>query len=110
MRQRIFLQGAEELRSHFVSGGKEEEIEEDIFNDSRHADVQLPDGDTGEQRAHGRAKAERSDPDTPDEEANRQGQEDREFLMLSKRVGQIVHGGAALSSSGCRWVRLVPIT
>ena len=30
--------------------------------------------------------------------------------MLPKGVSEIVHGSVALSSSGCRWVRLVPIT
>ena len=55
-------------------------------------------------------RPERPNFDAADEEADRQSQEDRELRMFPKGMSEIVHGGAFLSGSGCRWPRLVPIT
>ncbi len=69
----FFRAGAEELGTDLVAGGEEKEIKEDILYHSGNLDVQLPDRDSREQRAHGRPQAERPDPKAADEEADGQG-------------------------------------
>ncbi len=91
MRQRVALEAAKKLRSHFVAGSKQEEIEKNRLYQCRNFDVELPDQYTGEERADNSSKAEAADLDAPDRKADGEREEDSQFRILLQGFDKVVH-------------------
>ena len=87
----IALEPAKELRSHFIPGGEEEEIEEDRLYDGGDLDVELPDQNSGQERPDDDPEAKAPELDATDQEADREREEDRQFGILLQRLYEKVH-------------------
>ena len=91
LRQGAPAEPADELRADLVSGGEEEEIEEDDLDDRRDLDIELPDQDAREQRPDDVAEAEAADPKASEDEAHGERQEDRELGIVAEGLGHVRH-------------------
>ena len=90
--ERVLLEAAEELGPDLVAGGEQEQIEENDLDDGVDADVELPHEHAGEERAHDVAQAEGADAESPDHEAQGEGQEDRELGVFAQGAMNQVMG------------------
>src|SRR5262249_51821796 len=105
--QSALAESADELRAHFVAGREQKEIEEDELDDRGDVDVELPDDDTRDEGADDVAEAEGADPDPPENEPQRQGQEDGQLGVLAQRRDDVVQEAPHVSapSAGARVFR-----
>ncbi len=87
----IALEPAKELRSDLVAGREQEQIEEDRLHERRNLDVELPDHDAGQQRPDHDAETEAAELQAPDQEADREREENRQFGIGPQPMYDEVH-------------------